>query len=292
MRKGFSVLLKLIERFAPVSEPVLIKETEMLDQGLIDEFQLDWKLTGKSATTAKAYGRSLLHLSNSVEQFTLATVKSWVAATTHVSVRRKRAQAVRAFGQWCGKNEYDLFNWWKQVPLATEKSKPQETVTPDVYKSSLARMSNLRDKAVIEVLWSCGLRRSELAALLVADVNLSTGCLVVRQSKNGKPRVAPLSPFARRALRRHIGSRTTGSVFEMTSNAVRLLLTRSGVPSAHAWRRGWAVNALSLGVSEASVRAAAGWSSGEMVSRYTRALAGDLAVNEFGRIWAKDRTLN
>jgi hypothetical protein len=79
----------------------------MLDQGLIDEFQLDWKLTGKSATTAKAYGRSLLHLSNSVEQFTLATVKSWVASTAHVSVRRKRAQAVRVFGEWCGKSEYD-----------------------------------------------------------------------------------------------------------------------------------------------------------------------------------------
>ena len=40
-----------------------------------------------------------------------------------------------------------------------------------------------------------------------------------------------------------------------------------GVPSAHAWRRGWAVQALRNGVSETSVRAAAGWSSGAMVAR-------------------------
>jgi integrase/recombinase XerD len=257
----------------------------MLDHGLIEEFQLDWKLAGKSATTAQAYGRSLVLLSNSCEQLTLTTVKSWVASTTYTSVRRKRAQAIRAFGQWCEKNEYDLFKWWKQVPLATEKSKPQQTVTPDDYKKSLGRMSSHRDKAVIELLWSCGLRRSELAALMVADVDLANGCLVVRESKNGKHRVAPLSPSARRALRRHLGSRTTGSLFGMSSNAVRLLLKRSDVPSAHAWRRGWAVHALRSGVSEASVRSAAGWQGSVMVSLYTRTLAGELAMDEFSRVW-------
>ena len=259
----------------------------MFDQGLIEEFQLDWKLAGKSAKTAEAYARSLTQLCISAEKFTLTSVKAWVASTDHTSVRRKRAQAVRAFGHWCEKNEYDLFQWWKQVPLATEKSKPQQTVTPDEYKLALTRMSSLRDRAVIEVLWSCGLRRSELAALTVADVNLSNGCLLVRESKNGKPRVAPLSPSARRALRRHIGSRTTGSVFGMSSNAVRLLLKRSGVPSAHAWRRGWAVHALRSGVSEASVRAAAGWQGSAMVSLYTRALAGEIAIDEFSRVWGK-----
>ena len=37
--------------------------------------------------------------------------------------------------------------------------------------------------------------------------------------------------------------------------------------------------------SETSVRAAAGWSSGAMVARYTRALSGELAVEEFQRSW-------
>jgi hypothetical protein len=32
-----------------------------------------------------------------------------------------------------------------------------------------------------------------------------------------------------------------------------------------------------------------GWSSGEMVSRYPRRLAGVLAVNEFGRVWANGK---
>jgi len=44
-------------------------------------------------------------------------------------------------------------------------------------------------------------------------------------------------------------------------------------------------NARNFGL-EVSVRAAAGWSSGAMVARYTRALSGELAVEEFQRSWS------
>jgi integrase len=86
-------------------------------------------------------------------------------------------------------------------------------------------------------------------------------------------------------LRKLIGKRNQGSLFGMTTNAIRLCLLRLGAPSAHAWRRGWAVNSLRCGVSETSVRAAAGWSSGAMVARYTSALSGELAIEEFQRYW-------
>ena len=35
------------------------------------------------------------------------------------------------------------------------------------------------------------------------------------------------------------------------------------------------------------MRAAAGWSSGAMVARYTRALSGELAIDEFQRSWGQ-----
>jgi hypothetical protein len=47
------------------------------------------------------------------------------------------------------------------------------------------------------------------------------------------------------------------------------------------------VQALRNGISETSVRSVAGWSSGAMVARYTRALSGELAISEFGRLWAE-----
>jgi integrase/recombinase XerD len=167
--------------------------------------------------------------------------------------------------------------------------RPQETTTEQDYMKAVCSALTLRDKALIEVLWSCGLRRSELTKLNAEDVNFAEGFLIVRTSKTGRPRVVPLSPAARHAVRKHLGKRTQGSLFGMTPNAVRLLLQRLDAPSAHAWRRGWAVQALRSGVSETSVRAAAGWSSGAMMARYTRALSGELAVEEFQRGWKNSK---
>ncbi len=256
-----------------------------MDTSLLREFRLDWRLAGKAERTATDYTKALMGLLTQHPEPTLSDVKVWIASTTSVVGRRKRGQAVRAFGKWANTNEYDVFTFWRQVPLAKETMRPQETTTEQDYVKAVCSTSTLRDKALVEVLWSCGLRRSELTKLNAEDVNLSEGFLVIRTSKTGRPRVVPLSPAARHALRKHLCGRTQGSVFGMTPNAVRLLLQRLGAPSAHAWRRGWAVEALRNGVSEASVRAAAGWSNGAMVARYTRALSGELAIEEFQRSW-------
>ena len=256
-----------------------------MDISLLREFQLDWRLAGKAERTASDYCKAITDLLAQHPEPTLNDVKVWIASTTSVVGRRKRGQAVRAVGKWSGTNDYDIFTWWKSVPLAKEIMRPQETTNEVDYRKALCTASTLRDKALIEVLWSCGLRRSEITRLQFADVNFSEGFLIVHTSKTGKPRIAPLSPAARHALRKHIGKRTQGSLFGMTTNAIRLCLQRLGTPSAHAWRRGWAVQALRNGVSETSVRAAAGWSSGAMVARYTSALSSELAIDEFHRRW-------
>jgi len=52
-------------------------------------------------------------------------------------------------------------------------------------------------------------------------------------------------------------------------------------PTAHDWRRGGPVRALRSGVSETSVRAAAAWSSGAMVARYTSAFLANWQSRSF-----------
>lgn len=252
-----------------------------MDYSLIGEFQLDWKLTGRSAQTAKNYAEHLRELIEFCPDPTLRDVKDWLGGITSVVGRRKRGQAVRAFGKWSETNDYGVFAWWASVPLAREQHRPQETVTVTDYQQALRRARTQRDKTLIEVLWSTGLRRSEIARLDIADINLADGFLLVRSSKTGRPRTVPLSAPARHGLRRWIGKRTTGSVFGLTSNGIRLVLRRINAPSAHAWRRGWAVQALKNGISEASVRSAAGWASGAMVARYVSALSSELAIHEF-----------
>jgi integrase len=256
-----------------------------MDIRLVDEFQLDWHLEGKSKETARNYAFDLRKLLSQFPDPTLVEAKEWVLRTESVVGRRKRAQAIRAFGRWLNDQEIESFTWFKQVPLAKEKTLPQRTVVIADYERALNCAKTNRDKAIIEVLWSCGVRRKELTELRIEDVDFQGQFIVIRQSKTGKPRVVPMSPETRRALRRHLKGRSEGVVFDVTPNGVRLMLARIGAPSAHAFRRGWAVQSLRAGVSETSVRAAAGWSSGAMVARYTRALSGELAILEFQRSW-------
>jgi integrase/recombinase XerD len=56
-------------------------------------------------------------------------------------------------------------------------------------------LAGQRDRAMLEVLYACGLRVSELCGLTAEDVNLRDGCLVAR-GKGSKERIVPMGDFA------------------------------------------------------------------------------------------------
>lgn len=64
----------------------------------------------------------------------------------------------------------------------------------------------LRDRAILETMYSAGLRVSELVGLNESDVDLRTEILRVR-GKGRKERLAPIGSFAARALRRWLAVR-------------------------------------------------------------------------------------
>ena len=65
----------------------------------------------------------------------------------------------------------------------------------------------MRDRAILETLYSAGLRVSELVGVNDADLNLREG-LVRVQGKGRRERLAPLGSFALRALRKWLSMRT------------------------------------------------------------------------------------
>jgi len=250
-------------------------------QDFLGEFEADWRLLGRSTKTVGEYSRLLAELDSYANSgVSLAIVKTWLALAPSNEAARYRGRAVRAFGKWAETHEVSGWGWWRQVPLVATPAVPQETVTVEQYRQLVGRLSNASDRLLVELLWCTGLRLSELVRLEWDDLNLADGYAVVRTSKTNKPRLVPLSDQALRALRRVDWVRH-GRVFRATQRTLQRRLQRVGAPSAHAFRRGWAVNALQSGISQVSVQAAGGWTNSAMVSRYVLAVSSQLAIHEF-----------
>jgi len=62
-----------------------------------------------------------------------------------------------------------------------------------------------RDSAILETLYSCGLRAAEILSLRLQDVDLNAGFVRVR-GKGGKERIVPLGSHAISAIRRYLSS--------------------------------------------------------------------------------------
>ena len=66
------------------------------------------------------------------------------------------------------------------------------------------RSGGLRDRAMLEVLYSTGIRRVELVGLDVGDLDDARGVLLVRRGKGGRSRVVPIGARARSWVSRYV----------------------------------------------------------------------------------------
>lgn len=91
-----------------------------------------------------------------------------------------------------------------------------------------------RDRVIMEVFYSTGIRKQELLNLTVDDVNLESGILTIRQGKGGKDRVVPLGRIAAKCLETYInGIRPTLlqiATIERQSGQKALFLSMRGGP--------------------------------------------------------------
>ncbi len=86
---------------------------------------------------------------------------------------------------------------------------PEATLTAEEMGALLsipkiARPLGLRDRAVLEVFYSCGLRRAELIDLAVKDVDFTRGTVFVRCGKGAKDRYVPIGERALFWLRLYV----------------------------------------------------------------------------------------
>ena len=141
----------------------------------------------------------------------------------------------------------------------------------------------LRDAAILELFYSCGLRISELLALDVRDVDF-IGETVKVTGKGSKERIVPVGGPAVSAIQRYRqeAAVTSGPLFlskrrtRITQQAVDLLLRKylkySGIPfaiSPHKLRHSFATHLLDAGADLRSVQALLGHASLSTTQIYT-----------------------
>ena len=150
----------------------------------------------------------------------------------------------------------------------------------------------LRNRAILELLWSTGIRRDELAKLMMADVDFTRGVIYVRRGKGSKDRVVPLGDSAREWLMRYMQEvrprlaqrRDSGHLFlsQRGSGLGRSTLTQlAGVairetahinkPGAcHIFRHSMATQMLENGADTRHIQAILGHEKLETTQIYTR----------------------
>lgn len=147
-----------------------------------------------------------------------------------------------------------------------------------------------RDAALIAVLYTCGLRRAELVALDLADLDRDTGKLTIRSGKGRKARTSYVTNGALTALQAWLVVRglKDGALFVsirkgghmsaqgLTSQAVYNILkgraTQAGVKdfSPHDFRRTFVSEMLDRGADIVTVQKLAGHASSSTTARYDR----------------------
>jgi len=99
-----------------------------------------------------------------------------------------------------------------KVPRTLPRALLYDDIVQLLDKTEHPEKSELRDGAVLELLYATGLRVGEAAALDVPDVDFGSGVVLVR-GKGNKERLVPVGDQALRALDAYLAARRKGPLF-------------------------------------------------------------------------------
>jgi integrase/recombinase XerC len=216
-------------------------------------------------------------------------------AASRATVQR-RLYAIKAFFRW---REVTA---GKTSPVRAMRSPKVEKRLPQVASEDAINSlvdadgaaetpAAVRDHAILEVLYSCGLRVSELTGLCWRDIDEELGMVMVRAGKGNKDRLVPIGEPALDALRAWrtatIAKITPDSPVitnlrggRLTPRSVQKILASRIVQSGlavdltpHGLRHSFATHLLNAGADLRSIQEMLGHSSLQTTQRYTHVSA-------------------
>ena len=225
---------------------------------LTDRFLQEVRVLSWSHKTVESYTK---HLSAFVEFITAETDVQAITDVTHdvlfryqtylfswtsekgrglaIATQKARLSAVRSFFRHLARTGVVPYDPSATLTLPRRKQPlPRSILTKREVTRLLAapdttKPLGLRDRAMLEMLYSTGMRNAELRGLKLYDVDLQRGLVRLNATKNGKDRVVPLGRAARASLKSYLEevrprlARTNGADGE---DDKAVFLTKSGLP--------------------------------------------------------------
>jgi integrase/recombinase XerD len=219
------------------------------------------------------------------------------SASTH----QMQVSMVKRFFRYLEKRRLLLHNAAQDLRVPIARRLPRGVISQTQARKlmnapSLWSAMGKRDKAVLEVLYGCGLRSRECARVNVADVSLEQKTLWVRDGKGHKDRLVPLPHQTCRALTLYLREGRPEIVMDPREDALflsnaRKRLLDGGVRlvvktyakslglaelSSHGLRHACATHLLENGADVRHVQKILGHASIKTTAIYTRVAIGDL----------------
>ena len=147
--------------------------------------------------------------------------------------------------------------------------------------------TGLRNRAIFELMYSSGLRVSEVANAKIGDIDFETRLILIRQSKWNKDRIVPMSEVASRFMKRYLAGRTARESYVFLGTGAKMcptsinrlfkkLLEKAGLYKkglcAHSIRHSCATHLLDQGADLRYVQELLGHESIETTCVYTHEL--------------------
>ena len=125
------------------------------------------------------------------------------------ATQQQRLVPIKMFFKWLTKENYILYNPASELELPkVHRRLPKQLLSADEVERILNQTLlhgelGIRDRAIIETLYSTGIRRMELANLKLYDVDTQNGTLMVREGKGKKDRMVPIGQRAGQWIERY-----------------------------------------------------------------------------------------
>ena len=120
-----------------------------------------------------------------------------------------RLASVRSWFKWMSKENYILYNPLADIQMPKAEHRLPAVVLSEKEVEEILRQPDIttplgiRDRAILETLYSTGMRRLEITNLGIYDLIADKGIIVIRQGKGKRDRVVPVGDRAIKWLEKY-----------------------------------------------------------------------------------------